>query len=200
MNRTFCPRSFQVTMAQSPALTDSDRPYVGPAAGRRILGLRLRDAFLIGAVISVVCLASLPRLADFVRTTNERDAQTALALLGPECASVQAAQTTDPTDLSTWSRRLRHRLGDARPLESGAALLYHGYLFAMHPSESGHDWLVAWPRRAPRTGRAVYAWCPADGLLIADAPTAEAWHSADGAPGDLQRSGWSTQAVREVLE
>ena len=131
----------------------------------RILGLHLTDGLLVGAVIGVVCLVSMPRLADYVRRTNQEDARTALALLGPTCTAAPEEIRTGLLDFSSWSPRLRHRLQDARPLASGPGLLYHGYIFTLRPSRDGTLWLLARPRSPGRTGEGIFAWSPQRGPL-----------------------------------
>jgi hypothetical protein len=158
--------------------------YRRPA--RRFMGLRLTGLFAIVAVAAVVCLVTLPRLADYVRHTNEADARATLALLGPICFPGLCEVHEDcavPGDcvlasgsleeLSCASGSLRHRMSDARVVEDEARLLYHGYLFELRKVEGQGTWLVASPRRKAFTGESTYAWSPSDGLLLADA--AGAW-------------------------
>ena len=155
------------------------------------MGLRVADALVISVLAGIVCLVSLPRLADYVRSSNEEDARLALGLLGPaffpEGATVPAG---DLTDLGAWSGTLRHRLRDARPLEDASALLYHGYLFSLR-SMGGETWLVAWPREGGRTGVGVFAWSPTRGALRAEALQRERWMGVAGAGEDLADAGWA---------
>jgi len=167
--------------------------YPGTRArqGRRLLGLRLTDAAVIAALCAVVGLVSLPRLADYVRRSNEQDARIALDLLGPACFPLGAVNPAgDPTDLGAWGPSLRHRLRDARPLEDASALLYHGYLFALRPTRAGETWLIAWPRLGGRTGSAVLAWAPAQGALCAEPACQARWVDPAGDQGALDPDEW----------
>lgn len=161
--------------------------------GRRLPTLRSADRLVIFALITVVCLVSLPRLASYVQRSNEGDARRALAILGPYCCTPDSAPApASPTDMATWPEQLKHRLGDARPLEDSSALLYHGYLFSLRPAPEASPWLVAWPRKAGRTGDQVYAWSPDMGTMT---PTEECrlrWSIPGGDPGPIQPAEWKT--------
>lgn len=150
---------------------------------------------VIAALLVVVCLVSMPRLADYVRHTNEADARRALVLLGPACFAAGDTAPADWTDVENWNRTLRHRLRDARALTDGESLLYHGYLFAVRPTSEGAQWLVAWPRDGGETGEGVYAWCPQRGALEASRGERVAWSDRAGAEGPLEPSGWTSLGV-----
>lgn len=167
-------------------------PETRERRGRRILGLRLTDALVVGALCVVVGLVSLPRLADYVRHSNEQDARMALGLLGPACfPSGAVTPAGDPSDLGAWGPSLRHRLQDARPLEDASALLYHGYLFALRRTQTDETWLVAWPRQGGRTGSAVLAWAPGRGALHALPACQARWTDAGGDGGPLDPDEWA---------
>lgn len=152
--------------AQSAPLHPDQTADRRPA--RRFMGLRMIDLTMIMSVIAVVCVVTLPRLADYVRHTNEADARTALALLGPICFPAGAETPVGSlAELSGASHGLRHRLRDARLVQGEARLLYHGYLFELQAVEGSAVWLVANPRRADTTGEDSYAWSPGRGLMRA---------------------------------
>ncbi len=176
---------------------DTIYPETRTRSRRRALRQRTLDLCVVGALLLVVCLVSLPRLADYVSRTNEADARVALALLGQDCFP---DGTSEPVwalaDMAGWSPTLRHRLVDARPLEGAEGLLYHGYLFALRPTTDGQTWLIAWPRRGECTGAAVYAWAPGQGALVAAPATRRRWSGVGGAEGLLNPADWSRPAAR----
>lgn len=183
--------------ALAPPAADAGRPRAGaPSAARDARRLSPADALLLAAVITLVCLVSLPRIEDYARRTNERDARQTLEVLAQLAypAPEQVDASADLPQRLADERRLRHRLGDARAVGTTDVLLHHGYYFAVDRSVRGEPRIVAWPRRAGRTGGPAYAWCFARGLL--------AHSNADGRfgglgrrPGGEDRGGWTPVAL-----
>ncbi len=178
-----CP----TTTLDAPCAADTTRQRVRPSLLRRV------DVLLLGAVILVVCLVSLPRLEAYVRNSNEADARLALKLLAEACFDPSQPSPGDLATVTGTSRRLRHRLRDARLLEGRPTLLYHGYLFEFASGPAGESWIVAWPRRAGSTGAGIYAWRPGAGLM--GAPNRERrWSGVDGGPPAAAGVGWEVLA------
>ncbi len=124
--------------------------------------------FIVGGIVVLVCLVSLPRLASYVVHTNQADARVALEAF----ASTQGFQSG--VGLPTWIAShsgLRHRLRDARMVERSGHLLHHGYVFAATTLNagtqpgSGLPCFLAWPREPGHSGHAVYLQHPSKGLL-----------------------------------
>lgn len=157
----------------SSTLTRStDEGAAAPLATRGGASARTRwipDGVLLFAVVAVVCLVSLPRLEDYVRRSNEADARLALVVLGDICFP-QGSRPSPAAEGglgSLWlgDERLRHRLGDARLVEGTQDLLFHGYFYRLERDAEGRVQLLAWPRKAGRTGTGTYTWRPGEGVL-----------------------------------
>lgn len=161
------------TSVSHSTLTHSADPgaHAPPATrgGARARSRRIPDGVLLFAVIAVVCLVSLPRLEDYVLRTNEADAQLALVVLGGICFP-QGSRPTPAAEGglgSLWlgDESLRHRLGDARPVEGTQDLLFHGYFYRLERDAQGRAQLLAWPRKVGRTGTGTYTWRPVEGVI-----------------------------------
>ena len=146
----------------------------------RIAGVGLADAGLIGAILLLVALVSLPQLEAYARRTNEADARWTVSLLG---ARLEAPAGAGRADLPAWvaeDARLAHRLRDARRVAGTSDLLFHGYFFRLDAAGAR---LIAWPRQAGRTGERAYAWRVGDGLWAHGDPLG-AWSGAEPRGGD----------------
>lgn len=148
----------------------------------RIAGVRLADALLIAAILSLVMLVSLPRIEAYARASNERDAVLATALLGERLGSEGGAAVPGGLDLPALvaaDRHLSHRLRDARRIPDTGLLLYHGYHYSLDVA-SGE--VLAWPRRAGGTGQTVYRWTRQSGMQHM-ANQAGLWTGTEFPPG-----------------
>lgn len=184
----------------------SDRPAPAPAASlgrprtRTEPRLSALDSLLLGAVVGVVCLVSLPQLEAHARRRNEADARAAVALLGqarwPAALPRETRKTLEtgetggavkgsgaPRGLAAWvaaDGRLRHRLRDAREVAGTDLLLHHGYFLRLEPGAGSGPCLVAWPRRAGRTGLTAFAWSA--GALYTNPNPGGLWSGIEGGP------------------
>lgn len=130
-------------------------------------GLLTGDTLALAAIGLVVVLVSFPRLRDFVRRSNEGDARATMQLLAQEVFAAErpAASVADIGRMIEQDPGLAHRLQDAKSVEDGRRLQYHGYYFELARDDVGQAVLYAWPRDCGRTGVGAYVYCPASGLL-----------------------------------
>jgi len=133
--------------------------------GRR--GFLTGDSLALGAIGLVVVLVSCPRLRDFVLRSNEDDARATVQLLAHEVFAAErpAADVTDIGRMIEQDAGLAHRLQDAKSIEAGRRLQYHGYFFELVRDDIGEAVLYAWPRDCGRTGVGAYVYSLASGLL-----------------------------------
>ena len=162
----------------------------GAAARPRIRVGRLSavDVGLIAAIVTLVCVVSLPRLEEYARRTNEADARTAIVLLGETWIEDPraAAPGRDLPALVADDPHVSHRLRDARRVPGTAILLHHGYYLRL--AEDGRS-IVAWPRRAGRTGERAFRYRAGQGLAV-HANLDERWSGVE--PPREPGSGWRT--------
>jgi len=156
---------------------------LGGRRGLRIAGVELADAAVLGAILLLVALVSLPQLEAYARRTNEADARWTVSLLGGRLEDAGAAARPDLPDWVAQDARLAHRLRDARRVAGTSDLVFHGYFFRLDPAGRS---LVAWPRRAGRTGARAYAWRAGQGLWALGDPlgpwSGDEPRGADGRP------------------
>lgn len=119
---------------------------------------------MIGSIVTLVVLTSLPRLREFVVRSNEIDARDTLVRL--------AALDLDHSnlgDLMDSSPSLRRRFQDGVLTEDGELLRFHGFCFAIaRPGDDGENpggWrLLAWPELFGRSGVRTFCASSAGGF------------------------------------
>lgn len=125
----------------------------GSLGSRSILS-RLRplpDVLMIGSILTLVVLTSLPRLRAFVLRSNEADAREMVVRL--------AAEPYTDRDIGAWiqaSSELRRRLQDGTLHGDGSLLCYHGFCFSVEGQGPGDRVVIAWPEIAGESGRGAY--------------------------------------------
>lgn len=143
--------------------------------------LHWSDAATLVAVVAVVVIISVPRLADFARRENERDVVRLLRSVQPMLAE---AQSSEPMPLGmqalvAHAPRFRRLFDDATYLEEGTLLKRHGYLFELvqydeteaHPQRLG---VRAWPWKHGQTGFAAF-WVVSDGPVWGHLNSNSSW-------------------------
>lgn len=158
-------------------------------------GFLTGDTLALGAIGLVVVLVSFPRLRDFVLRSNEGDARATMQLLAHEVFAAErpAADVADIGRMIEQNAGLAHRLQDAKSIEAGRRLQYHGYYFELARDDVGQAVLYAWPRDCGRTGVGAFVYSLASGLL--GHPNGDArWSGADrplaGIRPVLSANGW----------
>lgn len=165
------------------------------------------DIATLVAVVAVVVVISLPRLADFARRENQEDAVRLARRLMAE-RERQAAGAAAPTRVQELVAGLppsaQRQLDDLAFLRDGELLRRHGYLFELFAAgdESGAQggggvWAVrAWPWRAGETGAKAYLALSSKLVFEHTHPPAE-WSGPDHAPDTgppmpeaLHTAGW----------
>jgi len=124
-------------------------PAANPQARRH--RLRWSDLATMLAVICVVAITSLPRLADFARRENEADAR---RLCASAAQALHARANQSPVNMGALfetTPELTRQFRDARVFENGRLLRNHGYWFELLDPDGGPV-LRAWPARFARTG------------------------------------------------
>ncbi|MDP6538543.1 MAG: hypothetical protein QF903_10765 [Planctomycetota bacterium] len=147
----------------------------------------------LAAVGTLLVLVTLSCLRTFARHENQLDALRAAVLLervvhagGPEPRSSPPRALGE---ILPAHPALSRRLNDARILEDGNTLLYHGYLFDLLQTSEG-ALLRAWPRRHPTTGKDAFLVTP--GGILGHPNRAGRWSgtAAPPVPGPSSEGGW----------
>ena len=168
-------------------------PATTPDSARRH-GLRWSDLATMLAVICVVAITSLPRLADFARRENEADA---LRLCASAAQALRARTPRDPVDMGALfaaTPELTRRFRDSRVLEDGRLVRNHGYWFELLDPKGGAV-LRAWPARFARTGFTAFVALE-NGTVLAHDNERGHWSGMrppeplDGNAGELATLGW----------
>lgn len=130
----------KVSTVQPKDMTSSDRRYPSPPT-----------ALLLGSVVSVVLLVSFPSLETWAARSNQADAREAVTVLGPELAAL--AQRPNLWEFLRADPARRVRFQDARPLQAGDLVRYHGYYLQWRDGA-----LMAWPQVPGRSGSTTWTW------------------------------------------
>ncbi len=162
----------------------------------RRIGMSTSGLLTLVVVVAVLFVISLPRLRNFARRENERDALHAAALLAGELPSPSADAAAPRLD--ELAQELLRQLPDTEVLQEGLLLRRHGYVFALRhvtppPPAPG---VVLAGERDPASLLAVHAWPwqhgPTGSLSFVALPDGRVYRSgrATGA--------WNETAARNV--
>lgn len=135
----------------------------GPDGAAR--GVSAGGALSVAAVIAVLVLVSLPRLQAFALEENEADAAALTRVLGRALEELAGSAGAEPSlaDLA-GAAGLDAPRDDVEWIDGGRILRRHGYLFELSGAAGGAA-LRAWPWAYGETGRAAFAFRPAEGVL-----------------------------------
>jgi hypothetical protein len=176
------------------SVTDDVAVPAVPADASRRHRLRWSDLATMLAVICVVAITSLPRLADFARRENEDDAR---RLCASAAQALHARANQSPPNMGALfaaTPELTRQFRDARVFEDGRVVRNHGYWFELLDPDAGAV-LRAWPARFARTGFTAFV-ALANGTVLAHDNERGQW-SAERPPepptgnaGEVAELGW----------
>ena len=178
-------------------MTDGVAVPAAAAVVSRRHRLRGSDLATMVAVICVVAITSLPRLADFARRENEADALRLCSSAAQAMHARAKGKAPNMGALFAATPELTRQFRDARVFEAGRLVRNHGYWFELLDPK-GSAVVRAWPARFARTGSTAFV-ALANGSVLAHDNERGRWSGVlppeplAGNAGELASLGWRRQ-------